>query len=223
MFFLFTICIIVHECGHILAGTYYDFNIDKIIILPFGGLTVFNDKLNRSIKEELIVAVSGPVFQLIFYIILYFLNYNLSDYTTINNIILFINLLPIIPLDGSKIVRSITDFIFSYKMSLDINIFISLIVLMALSIYSIYKFNLICVLMSIFLFKENIKTIKYRKFYFNKFILERYMYDLKFEKIKYIKNITQMKKDYYHMIYDGKKYIKEYNFIALRFDLFNYL
>ena len=58
-FTLVTLIIIIHELGHISAAIYYKWNIEKIIILPFGGITIFNEYLNRPIKEELIIALAG--------------------------------------------------------------------------------------------------------------------------------------------------------------------
>ena len=33
--------------------------------MPFGGLTIFNNKINHPLKEELFVSLLGPIFQLI--------------------------------------------------------------------------------------------------------------------------------------------------------------
>ena len=42
----FMLLILVHESGHILIAMVFKWNIDKIIILPFGGLTKFNEIIN---------------------------------------------------------------------------------------------------------------------------------------------------------------------------------
>ena len=35
-------------------------------MLPFGGVTIFNEDLNRPIYEEFIILIMGPVFQIVF-------------------------------------------------------------------------------------------------------------------------------------------------------------
>lgn len=66
-FTVFFLIIVIHEIGHIIGGLYYNWPIDKIIILPFGGLTIFKQHLNVPLKEEFIVTLLGPIFQIIFY------------------------------------------------------------------------------------------------------------------------------------------------------------
>jgi stage IV sporulation protein FB len=63
-FLVLTSIIVIHEIGHIVAAIYFKWNIDKIIILPFGGLTLFNEKINRPLNEELIILLFGPIFQI---------------------------------------------------------------------------------------------------------------------------------------------------------------
>ena len=66
-YIIFTSIIIVHEMGHILSGLFFSWKIDKVIILPFGGLTVFNVLINTSLIEQFIVALMGPLFQVLYF------------------------------------------------------------------------------------------------------------------------------------------------------------
>ena len=45
-FILFTSIILIHELGHAFAALYYKWHIDKIVIMPFGGITIFNEKFS---------------------------------------------------------------------------------------------------------------------------------------------------------------------------------
>ena len=47
----FMLLILVHELGHILISLIFKWNIDKIIILPFGGLTKYNQLINTPLIE----------------------------------------------------------------------------------------------------------------------------------------------------------------------------
>ncbi|MDD3453767.1 MAG: hypothetical protein PHN42_05815 [Bacilli bacterium] len=211
------IIILIHELGHIFGAYIFSWKIKKIVILPFGGITIFNELLNRKIKEELIIVMLGPLFQIIFITIL---NLKLKEdiITNYNIIILFMNLLPIIPLDGSKILNLITDYFFSYKTSYYITLICSIFCCIFFIIYSIIKFNLIFIIFIYFLLLKNIKEIKNKRYKYNKFILERYNYNLYFNKYKVIKNINKMKRDYKHIfIYNNKQYTEK-EFLRNLFD-----
>ena len=56
-----------HELGHILISLLFKWKIYKIIILPFGGLTKYNEIINRPLIEEFLVSISGILLQLIFF------------------------------------------------------------------------------------------------------------------------------------------------------------
>ena len=102
--FYFMLLILIHELGHILISLIFKWNIDKIIILPFGGLTKYNEIINRPLIEEFLIAISGIIFQLIFYILIKdYIDY--KYFSAINYFIILFNLIPIYPLDGSKILN----------------------------------------------------------------------------------------------------------------------
>ena len=194
------ILIIFHELGHAITGVLLGFKLDKIIIYPYGGITKFNNLLNTSLNKEILVIVMGPIIQIITYLILnkifkynYIKNYHLS--------ILIFNLLPILSLDGGKLLNIILNKFFSYLKSFYLSVFISFISIFSLLFYSlIYYKNLNLFLMMIFLLFKiyiNIKNIKYN---YQRFLLERYLYDFNFKKNKFIKNIYDFSKEYYHYI-----------------------
>lgn len=163
----------------------------------------------------------GPIFQIIFYLLISFLGLNTKLYSIIHNSILLFNLLPIIPLDGFKIIRLVSDKIFSLKLSYIISSCISIFTLFILVIYSLYTKQLIIILITLFLIKSNIKNIKEYKMYFIKFLLERYQNNFNFKKTKYIKNINlnKIKRDYKHLFYNGYFYQTEKEILKKKFDL----
>lgn len=211
---LFFSIILFHELGHILGGLYYKWNIDKIIILPFGGLTIFNENINKPLKEEFIICILGPVFQIIYYLLIH----NIVDIKIIHNNLLLFNLLPIFPLDGSKIFNILLNKLFSFKSSLYLTSFISIIIIVLLII--ITKFNLLLMLILIFLFFKNLQELKNINYTFNRFLLERKVNRFYFKKTKIIKNkkINKMKRDYYHLFFIKNKYVTEKELLHKLFD-----
>lgn len=207
-FIYITLLITIHEVGHILAALYYKWNIKKVVILPFGGITIFNELVNKKLKEEFLILVLGPIFQIIFYIILVLLKINNNIITSYHYNLLIFNLLPLIPLDGSKLVNIILNKILSFKYSHIITVIISLITLIFLFIRAFFLHNLILLLILLFIMIKNIKEIKDHKYLFNKFLYERYNYQLEFKKIKIIKGIKieHMKKDHKHLFFSNRYY-----------------
>ena len=201
---IFTSIILVHELGHIITAYMFNWKIEKIIIMPFGGLTIFNTKINKSLIEEFFIAISGILFQIIFFII--FKKHLIKEY---HYAIIIFNLLPIYPLDGYKIINLLLYNVIPFKTSNLICLILSLIVSLILIInYKNLAFYLIisCLIIKI------IKELKNQKNIFNKFLLERYLYNFKYKKIKKIKGLKINKMMYnkkHHFIIKNKPILEQ--------------
>ncbi len=204
-----TFIVLFHELGHILVGLYYKWDINKIVVLPFGCLTIFNNLVNVKLKEEFLVTIAGPILQLFLFFI------NNSKFLYYNKILLIFNLIPIIPLDGSKIIHILLNKIISFKKSELISIIISFIMIFYLFMASN---SLMSYLIILLLLKKVIETILMHKYIFYKFLLERYIYKLPFKKVKKVKKISKMKREYRHLFYLENKYYTEKEILTKMFD-----
>jgi len=213
----FMLLIIIHELGHILVSLFFKWNIEKIIILPFGGLTKYNEIINRPLREEFLIAIAGIIFQIIFYLLINEYIYY-KYFSVINYFIILFNLLPIYPLDGSKILNIFFNIITSYKNSLLLTIIISYIFIIIFTIL-FFNVNKIIAFVLIFLMLEVKKLYKERKELFNKFLLERYLNEFDFKKKKTINSVDKMKKDYRHLFYINGSYLTESYFLKKMFDI----
>ena len=218
---IYFICIF-HELGHILFINIFHYKIISINILPFGGYTIIDKKINTSINKDIIISIGGIIFQIILFILLYFFKdkINIIDYNLLINynlILLFFNLLPIIPLDGSNIFNLLLEKILPSFMSYKINIFLSLIILVLFLFFNIsYQIDNYFIIS--FLTFKIIERWKNFKYYRQRFILERYLYQNNYKKIdNKIKNIEGLKKEVYHFFKCGKKYTNEKEFIKNKF------
>jgi len=221
--FLFLLIILIHEFGHLLFGCFLKLKNIEIILYPFGGITNYNCELNISIKKEFFCLIGGVLFQILFYILVIYLNnldlLNASTYNKIHNIhiaLLYFNFMPILPLDGGRIINIIFDKLFSYKLSYKLSILISIIFII---IFIFNNINIYGIILSIFLIKSIIIEIKSINIKYNKFLLERYLYKHEFNKLKIINNINNFKRDYYHIINNESETV----FLSKLFDTKNTL
>ena len=206
------ILLFFHELGHALTGIIFKWNLLSITFYPYGGLTLFNKLENSSINKEIIILIMGPIIQIITYLILnYFFKYNYIK--NFHYSILIFNMLPILSLDGGRLLNLIFNKIFNYLTSFYLNVAISFIIIIFLIVFCIiYYHNLNLFLMIIFLIFKIINSIKNIKYCYNKFLLERYLYNFNFKKYQISKSIYDfyMERNHYIGFYNEKDYLEKY-------------
>lgn len=216
--FLTIIIIIVHEMGHFLTGCFLKLKVKEISLFMFGGVTIFDEDLNLNIFKELLVVVMGPVVQMLFYMLVYYFYTKgfvsvstMKKVSTINLILLEFNLLPILPLDGAKILNNILDLILSYDLAHKVSLAVSFL---ALPLVFLFDNKLIIILVVISLLVRLFEEINWHKFRINKLLLERKLKGIKFKKLREFESLTKVKRNvtYYRFINGIKTYDYQYNF-----------
>ena len=199
----------------------FKYKIKKINIYPFGGYTVFEYDINTPFITEFMVFLGGILFQMVFFIITKHLIDNTSyTYELIKNYnlsILIFNMLPIIPLDGSKILNILFNKIFPFKKSHLLTIYISYISVLVLLILSIKNLNLL--LMIFLLLTLIIKEHKRHQLIFNIFLIERYIKDVNFKKINFIRKleVKYIKKYAKNIFIKNNRYVDEKEVLSSKF------
>ena len=119
---------LIHELGHLLAGIILKMKVKRISIMPVGfGIEFslnekdYNEKILKSNKLEikkLVIAIAGPATNALIILVMFLIRQNFAYKELIiysNLAILLFNLLPIYPLDGGRILKSIFYLIFERK------------------------------------------------------------------------------------------------------------
>lgn len=218
-FLVFSSIIVFHEMGHILAALYYKWKIKQINFYPFGGYIEFNEILNKPIMEEMIIVISGLICQTIYFLLIVFL-YNINyispniyeTFKHYHNSILLFNLIPIYPLDGIKIINLLLSKFIPYKYAHYLSILLSIVFIIIFTIISfILGLSMNFILIVGVLINKIISEKRNHNILCNKFIFERYLYDLKFKKTKVIndENLKKMYRDYKHVFKTKNEYITE--------------
>lgn len=220
---LFSI-IILHELGHVIAIKYFNYKIDYIEILPVGGITKINKDINSSINHEIIISLAGITMQLALFILVSFFyqrNFLSMDFYFLFNkynfSIMLFNLIPIIPLDGSIFFKSLLEKVFSFRLANFISIIFSIINL-GFFVYFNYILELNNYVICLFLLYKVINYLKDFKYIYNRFLLERYLKDYNFSKIKVIDKVKRMSKEKKHYILKDNRIVKEHEFLRKYFN-----
>lgn len=106
-------CLVVHEYGHVKAMKYFGMKTKGIYLVPFlGGLALSDEKINTR-WQDVVISIMGPMFGFVLSLILvgvYWLTGEIffAGLAAFNAFLNLFNLLPILPLDGGHVLKSIS-------------------------------------------------------------------------------------------------------------------
>ena len=146
IYVIFFISILLHEMFHAIFGILLGLKIKKIKINPLGfNIEFMSFKEKYRIGKKIVIYLVGPLFNLIVALIFFMLNINedLKINIVYTNLVLGIfNMLPILPLDGGKILKEICNVFLGFKNSNVYVLLLSKIILIIISVsYSILIFK----------------------------------------------------------------------------------
>lgn len=144
MITLFAI-VLIHELGHVAAARSFGWHVRMVQLLPFGGVAEVDGPGAVPAREELLVALAGPL-QNIWMIVLSMIMTGLgigapewwSYFAEANWIIALFNLMPVLPLDGGKVLLAAVSYVMSYHRALVFCSWLSLVLSSLLVVGAIY-------------------------------------------------------------------------------------
>lgn len=173
-YIIFLIFIIIHEVAHLISGLIIGGKPKKFSLNPFGVSLDFYYYGKNSFLCETLFCMSGPFINFLIYIILE--NWNIEfvykeEIMYTNLAVCLFNLIPILPLDGGKILKIILKKCVGFEKSNLYTIVFSKIFLIIISfLYSVFILkvkNIILVFLLIYLWylylMEEKKYILYKK------------------------------------------------------------
>ena len=113
---MIVLVLLIHELGHFWTMRYFGYKDTSIFFIPLFGAAAKGEKDNATPFEEYLVSLAGPLPGIIIAIAIGFIifynpelrdNELLKDYAMMSLFLNYINLLPIFPLDGGKIVQTL--------------------------------------------------------------------------------------------------------------------
>ncbi|KUP21436.1 M50 family metallopeptidase [Paenibacillus sp. DMB5] len=117
--------VFIHEMGHVCAALLNGITVKSVQLLPFGGVAVIEDHGRLNAGREIAIALAGPLQNGIMILIALLLQQLgggssafLAYFIQANAIIALFNLLPVLPLDGGKIVQAALSTLVPYYYTL---------------------------------------------------------------------------------------------------------
>ncbi|WP_409341652.1 M50 family metallopeptidase [Paenibacillus sp. MBLB4367] len=185
MLTLFSI-VLVHELGHMAAARGFGWRVKEVQLLPFGGVVVVEESGNLPAREEMLVALAGPlqnVWMIAFAFGMKMVGWPETEwwdyFIKCNAMIALFNLLPVSPLDGGKVMQALLSYAMSYHRTLlcctVISLFMSVVMITG-SLFHIgsgggVQLNLLAI--GVFLFYSNWYGYKSLPYQFVRFLLSR--------------------------------------------------
>lgn len=222
---LFSI-VFIHELGHVIAAKRYRWRIREVQMLPFGGVMSADEQGTVSAKEEMIVALAGPLQNgLLILLALALQSFGWWDdswsqyFIQANIMIGCFNLLPITPLDGGKVMLALLSYPINYYESIVWSTWISLILSGLLILASFVTLHttgiqLNFLLIGLFLFYSNIYQLRHVHYHYIRFLVNRELRAVQMidtgsraqpivvRQSHYIRDIIHMfMRERYHLIY----------------------
>lgn len=138
--------VLIHELGHIAAAKGFGWRIREVQFLPFGGVAVVDDQGTFSAWEEMLVALAGPLQNGIMIglaVVMHSFGLWESDWGSYfiqaNMMIGLFNLLPVLPLDGGKIMQSLISLMLNYHRTIVYCTWISLVISTLIIVFSVLQ------------------------------------------------------------------------------------
>ena len=164
IFLVAYITALLHELAHVFSAKLLKVSVSEVRIYPFGITARLSNNYIRSSEKEFIIAFAGPLMNIILFwcsiILKVFLGTELSVYCSdLNLAMCAINLVPALPLDGGRMLKSILTSRYGIIRSYDFMLKLSkviIIILISVSVifFFVTDFNFSLVLISAFLLQN---------------------------------------------------------------------
>lgn len=107
---LIFVSLLIHELGHLIAAWTTGMRVRSCTIMPYGGELVIPGQSTARRKKRIYVALGGPMATIILLILAVFLRFPEAElFIRIQVTLLALNLLPILPLDGGRVLTALLE------------------------------------------------------------------------------------------------------------------
>ena len=170
------VCVTLHELGHSLVAQRFGIPVRSIILLPLGGIAFLERNPTKPL-HELLIAIAGPLVNIVIAAVLYGALGGLSSLTMLSaqglvqgttsdpslgtfllwllqanvSLVLF-NLIPAFPLDGGRVFRAALWFVLNFTRATTIAVAVGQLFALGLGVLGVISGNFLLVLVAVFIF-----------------------------------------------------------------------
>ncbi len=182
-FALFWLAVLLHELSHIIIAKFLGFNTRLLSIQALGMSCIIDGMEQASLYKKIIITITGIVSNIFVFLLFNILKIDsvfVTYFMQCNLILAIFNLLPIYPLDGSKLFLYSFGYFFGHlnstKKLIKIGKFLSVCIASIGFLLTILSFsNIIFYIMGIYLFKKQNSELYAKIYYdFHKFLDSKY-------------------------------------------------
>lgn len=163
--------VLVHELGHTVVGKRYGVQVQKITLWLFGGVA-HTDEMPRKGGAEAIIAIAGPITSVLLAGLLWLVRYWVPisavgthfvlGYLMLLNLVLAVfNLLPALPMDGGRILRSVLALYLPYGRATAIAGLASRGIALLMGLWGALTFNLWLIVLAFFVYTTGSTEARY--------------------------------------------------------------
>lgn len=179
--------VFIHELGHTIAALQCGWRVREIRLLPFGGVAVVDQQGIVPAWQEIVVTLAGPLQNALMIIItVLFRTIGWWDeawtayFIQANMMVGLFNMLPVMPLDGGKLMQAALSLSISYYRSLQCASWTSIAISLFMIGYSLLLANggglqLNLLMIGLFLLYSNGYELRHIQFRFLRFLMNRPM------------------------------------------------
>lgn len=170
------LCVLLHELGHSLAAQRLGIGVQQIMLLPLGGVALLSRTVTRPL-HELLIALAGPLVNVLLAILIgavlaatgnllllgssamvQGLNVALTWQTLLlwlfeaNILLVVFNMIPALPLDGGRVLRSVLAMATDFRRATRIAAVLGQGIAVSLGLYALLSGNFFLLLIAVFIF-----------------------------------------------------------------------
>lgn len=167
MYTLILLSLLIHEAGHLFAAYSTGMRVRSCTIMPYGGELVIPGRNLKRRRSRIILALGGPAATIVLLVVALIFSFP-GDETVvqIQLVLLALNLLPILPLDGGQALMAFletkgSEYRTRARMIVHSMVFLSIIII-ALSMY--LPGSAPYILLALFLLIQNIAMYRFRRY-----------------------------------------------------------
>ncbi|BDZ71079.1 CBS domain-containing protein [Methanobacterium petrolearium] len=160
---LLFVTVVLHELAHSYVAQRYGIGIEKIILLPIGGVSAM-EELPEDPGEELRISIAGPMVNFVIALICYGIYFAfagsgyypyifefLNNFALVNLILGAFNLIPAYPMDGGRVLRAILARRMSYLQATQTAASVGKFLAMFMAVVGIF-WNFFLILIALFIY-----------------------------------------------------------------------